>query len=101
MPIMKRYIFAILLLGLTGCTSGAPEIEYVDNNVPCSGNCSAVGFSAPNGNDLRLETSHHIVHVTAQPDVPYAYYVWTGDKSYADEPDIVIKNGDTYVLTSE
>ena len=100
--IMKRYMLAILLLGLTGCVSGVPETELgQDTVVTCNGNCSGVGFSMPNGNDLKLETAHHVVHVTANPDTPYAYYVWTGDKSYSDDPDIVGENGDAYVLTSE
>lgn len=101
MRIMKGYIFAILLLGLTGCMSGAPENEYVDAPVECAGDCSGVAFSMPNGNDLKLETAHHVVHVTAQPGTPYAYYVWTGDKTYDDDPDIVVENGDAYVLTNE
>ena len=94
---MKRYLLAILLLGLTGCMSGTPE------SVPvvCSGDCSDVNFSMPNGNDLELETDHHIIHIMAQPDSDYAYYVWTGDKTYDDDPDIKIENGDAYVLTNE
>lgn len=98
---MTRFIYAILLLGLTGCMSGAPTGEYSDAPVECSGDCSGVAFSMPNGNDLKLETSHHVVHVTANPDTPYAYYVWTGDKSYSDDPDIIVENGDAYVLTNE
>lgn len=95
--IMKRYIFAILLLGLAGCMSGAPEIPSVE----CAGDCSGVEFSMPNGNDLKLETDRHVVHVTADPDTDYAYYVWTGDKSYSDDPDIIIENGDAYILTDK
>ena len=98
---MKRYIFAFLLLGLTGCMSGAPDMEYVDAPVECVGDCSGVGFSMPNGNDLRLETDHHIVRITAAPNTEYAYYVWTGDKTYDEQPDIVIEGGDAYVLTQE
>lgn len=94
---MKRYVFAILLLGLTGCMSGAPESAPVE----CAGECSSVNFSMPNDNDLKLETDHHIVHITANPDTEYAYYVWTGEKTYADDPDIMIERGDAYVITNE
>ena len=55
----------------------------------------------PNGNDLKLETDRHVVHVTADPNTNYAYYVWTGDKSYDDDPDIMVENGEAYVLTIE
>ena len=55
---MRKTILAILLLGLTGCMSGAPENAPVE----CAGECSSVNFSTPNGNDLKLETDHHIVH---------------------------------------
>ena len=96
---MKRCLFAILLLGLTGCMSGTPS--DIDVPVVCAGDCSDVNFSMPNGNDLMLETDHHIIHITAQPDSDYAYYVWTGDKTYADAPDIKIENGDAYVLSEE
>ena len=97
--IMKRYTLAFLLLGLTGCVSDAPN--GADVPVLCTGDCSGVSFSMPNGNDLKLETSHHIIHIMAQPDSDYAYYVWTGDKTYDDAPDITVESGDAYVLTSE
>ncbi|MBR4859799.1 MAG: hypothetical protein IKV10_00695 [Alphaproteobacteria bacterium] len=96
---MKKYLFAILLLGLTGCMSGMPE--NIEVPVVCAGDCSDVNFSTPNGNDLKLETEHHVIHIMAQPDSNYAYYVWTGDKTYDDDPDIKIENGDAYVLTNE
>ena len=101
MHTMKRSIVAILLLGLTGCMSGTPDQEYMDASIECAGDCSAVNFSMPNKNDLKLETDRHIVHVTSVPDTGYAYYVWTGEKSYSDDPDIVIENGTAYVLTQE
>ncbi|MBQ8473334.1 MAG: hypothetical protein IJ500_00535 [Alphaproteobacteria bacterium] len=98
---MRKTILAILLLGLTGCMSGTPNGEYVDAPVECAGDCSGVNFSMPNGNDLKLETDRHVVHVTADPNTNYAYYVWTGDKSYDDDPDIMVENGEAYVLTVE
>lgn len=98
---MKRIFYAFCVLGLTGCISGAPENEYDNNPVLCDGNCSGVEFSMPNGNDLKLETAHHVVHVTAEPNTQYAYYVWTGDKTYDEDPDIIVENGDAYVLTNE
>ena len=81
--------------------SGAPNDGYVDAPVECAGNCSGVTFSMPNENDLKLETAHHVVHVTADPNTQYAYYVWTGDKTYDDDPDIVVENGDAFILTNE
>lgn len=97
---MKRYTFAILLLGLMGCVSHEP-IEYDDVAVPCAGDCSDVLFDMPNGNDLVLETAHHIIKVVAEPNTDYAYYVWTGNKTYNDDPDIKIEQGDAYVLSEE
>ena len=94
---MKRYLFAILLLGLTGCMSGSPE------SVPvvCAGDCSEVNISMPNGNDLTLETDRHIIHISGLPDSDYAYYVWTGDKTYSDDPDVKVESGDVYVIDNE
>ena len=94
---MKRYFLAILLLGLTGCMSGSPE------SVPvvCAGDCSDVNISMPNGNDLKLETDHHIIHISGLPESDYAYYVWTGDKTYSDAPDVKIESDDVYVIDNE
>ena len=98
---MKRYIFAILLLGLTGCMSGTPEGGFDGASVECSGDCSSVNFSMPNDNDLKLETDHHIIHIMADPNSQYAYHVWTGDKTYEDDPDIIVEQGTAYVITNE
>lgn len=88
---MKRYIFAILLLGLAGCMSGASDQELVRKSVECAGECSAVEYSSPDGKDLQLETDRHVIRITGEPDTQYAYYVWTGNKTYGDEPDIIIE----------
>lgn len=98
---MKRCVFAILLLGLTGCMSGAPKGGFDGVSAECAGDCSAVNFSMPNDNDLKLETDRHVIHVTSNPNTQYMYYVWTGDKTYDDDPDIIIEPDAAYVITNE
>lgn len=101
-PIMKRIILAILLLGVAGCTSGAYHDDgiYVESEPQCVGDCS-VAYATPNGNDLKLETAHHVIHMQSAPNKQYAYYVWSGDKEYTDDPDIIVENGEAMVLVAE
>ena len=101
---MKRNILFLLIaaLAFAGCRSGnAPvdDAEFVDC-INC-GDVNMVEYSMPNGNDLKLETAHHVIRVDAQPGRSYNYYVWTGDKTYADDPDIVIEEGTAAVLITE
>ena len=58
---------------------------------PYSGQ-QVIKYSTPNGNDLKVETSHHILKVEGVPNKSYDYYIWAGDKTYADEPDVVIQD---------
>lgn len=99
---MKQITLAILLLGVAGCTSGAYHDDgmYVEPEPQCVGDCS-VAYSTPNGNDLKLETAHHVIHVQSAPNKQYAYYVWSGDKDYTDDPDIIVENGEAMVLVAE
>ncbi len=52
----------------------------------------------PNGNDLVLETKKRVLHIEAQPNKKYDYYVWTGDKSYEQDPDLIVQDGVAAVL---
>ena len=101
---MKRYLYLFLTLCVAGCASnGVPpavESDIVDMQPICTENCG-VAVTMPNGNDLMLETPNSIIHVTATPGVPYEYRVWTGDKTYDDAPDVVVSDGDAYVLENE
>ena len=100
---MKRYLYPLLAICITGCTSnGVPPVLGPDDVVQpiCADNCGVL-VTMPNGNDLMLETSRSIIHVTATPGVPYEYRVWTGDKTYDDAPDVVVSDGDAYVLENE
>lgn len=99
---MKKKLFAILLLGVAGCTSGAYHDEmYVGPTSQCAGADCNVAVSTPNGNDLKLETAHHVIHMTANPNKQYAYYVWSGNKDYTDDPDVIVENGETMILVEE
>ncbi len=108
---MKKNIFVLFVMAcaLAGCQNGGQEA--VDCSVctqcqvtpPCE-NCIADGkvqYSMPNGNDLVLETSRRVLHVEAQPNKKYDYYVWTGDKSYEDDPDLIVQDGVAAVLVEE
>ena len=99
---MKRNILFLLIaaLAFAGCrTNDAP----IDNVIGCA-NCdgvSVIQYSMPNGNDLKLETAHHVIEIEAQPGKQYDYYVWTGEKKYSDDPDLVVQDGVAAVLVEE
>ena len=99
---MKRNLLFLILatLSVAGCWSdNAPVTEFVDC-INCGG-VNMVEYSMPNGNDLKLETAHHVIQIDGLPGKQYDYYVWTGDKDYSDDPDIIINDGTAAVLVSE
>ena len=61
--------------------------------------CSIIRYATPNGNDLMLETDKHVIQITANPGTPYTYYVWAGNKTTSDDPDMVVDQGTVMVLT--
>lgn len=103
---MKRNILFLLVaaIAVAGCRSGNGPIDGADaNNADCV-NCDGVNrveYSMPNGNDLKLETAHHVIQIDGRPGKQYDYYVWTGEKTYADDPDIVVQDGTAAVLVEE
>ena len=93
---MKRNILFLLVaaLAVAGCWSKNAPVEVVDD-VDCI-NCDTanmVQYSMPNGNDLKLETAHHVIEIEAQPGKQYDYYIWIGERSYTDDPDLIIEEG--------
>ena len=103
---MKRNVLFLLIAAaaFAGCRSdNAPvsgeEYEYAEC-ADCDG-ANVVEYSMPNGNDLKLETAHHVIEIQAQPGKQYDYYVWTGEKSYDSDPDLVVQDGVASVLVSE
>jgi len=107
--IMKKIALLFAVLGLAACKSGAPvETEYVDTYseytdvVECANDgVSDVAFSMPRGNDLRLETDHHVIQIDGAPNTKYTYYVWTGGRTYDQEPDLIVDDGVAAVLVEE
>ena len=57
-----------------------------------------IRFSTPRGNDLVLETPGYVLQVEGTPNRRYDYYVWTGEKKYSDDPDLIIQDGVAAVL---
>ncbi len=95
MKILNLFFIAVLLASCQSAT------DVVDDTV-CVGNDSEIiRYSMPNGNDLVLETAHHVIQIDAQPDVQYGYYVWAGDKSTSDDPDLIVEDGNAMVLVEE
>ncbi|MBD5400958.1 hypothetical protein HDR61_04440 [bacterium] len=110
-----RIFLLAALVGLTGCHRDyqyMPETEYVeyidvvdqDNGAPIP-ECTAddipsgqVKYSVPRDGDLTLETRHHIIQVQGAPGTEYEYRVWAGDKSYNDDPDLIVSDGNIMVL---
>ena len=104
---MKKNILFLLFaaLAFAGCWSdGTPVdngdyVEYADC-VNCGG-VNRVEYSMSNGNDLKLETAHHVIKIDGKPGKSYDYYVWTGEKTYDDLPDIIVQDGSAAVLVEE
>lgn len=102
-PSMKRLGLFFMVALLAACQS-VPESgysEYSDDTTCVGSACEIVRYSMPNGNDLVLETSHHVIQVAAQPDVKYGYYVWAGDKETTADPDLIVEDGNAMVLVEE
>lgn len=102
------YTFSVVMVfALGGCASDAEratvrEYAYVDDEyVECTDNAPVIAYSTPNGNDLVLETAHHVIQIDARPNVAYGYYVWAGDKTYESDPDLVVEDGTAYILQGE
>ncbi|MBR2285900.1 MAG: hypothetical protein IJ866_00335 [Alphaproteobacteria bacterium] len=101
---MKKNILFLLIaaVAFAGCRSDDAPVDngdYVDC-IDC-GTVNMVEYSMPHGNDLKLETAHHVIQIDAVPGKTYDYYVWTGNKDYADDPDIIVNEGTAAVLVSE
>lgn len=100
---MKKNILFLFIAAaaIAGCRSNDAPVEYeYAECINCDG-ANVVEYSMPNGNDLKLETAHHVIEIQAQPGKQYDYYVWTGDKTYADDPDLVVQEGVPAVLVPE
>ena len=104
---MKRNILFLLIaaLAFAGCRSNDAPIDNVEYTeyadcVDC-GDVNMVEYSMPHGNDLKLETAHHVIQIDGKPGKSYDYYVWTGKKTYDDAPDIIVQDGNASVLVEE
>lgn len=102
---MKQILVLPILMGamfaLAGCQT-ASEGVVVEQEVAseCVGaDCSIIRYAMPNGNDLMLETDKHVIQITANPGTPYTYYVWAGNKTTSEAPDMIVEQGTTMVLT--
>lgn len=102
---MKQTLIALsgIVLALAGCQSTPQEdFSETETATECVGEeCSFIRYGTPNGNDLVLETDRHIIHVSAQTDVPYKYYVWAGDKTTTEDPDMIVQDGQVALLVEE
>ena len=89
---------------LAGCQSSSEKVitEQSDYTETCAGaGCAIVRYESPNGKDLVLETSKHVIEIQASADVPYSYYVWAGGKDTTQNPDLIIEDGKSMVLVEE
>ncbi len=104
---MKRIFILPVVMGamlnLAACQMATePIVAELDSVSECVGaDCEIIHYAMPNGNDLMLETAGHVIEITANPGTPYAYYVWAGDKTTADDPDMIVDQGAVMVLTQE
>ena len=105
---MKRNALFLLIaaFAFAGCRSDNAPVNNYDDNVDivecvnCDG-ANMVEYSMPNGNDLKLETAHHVIEIQGQPGKQYDYYVWTGEKSYQDDPDLIVQDGVAAIRVEE
>ncbi len=102
---MKRIFLLPIIMGamfaLAGCQTASDGV-IVEQEIAseCIGeDCSIIRYATPNGNDLMLETDRHVIQITANPGTPYTYYVWAGNKTTSDDPDMVVDQGTVMVLT--
>ncbi len=102
---MRQIILPLmgLMLVLAGCQSASNEVVEQQNIADaCVGaDCAVIRYASPNGNDLVLETDKHIIEIQAPAGTPYSYYVWAGDKTTADAPDLIVEDGQSMVLVEE
>lgn len=101
---MKRNVLFLLIavLAVAGCRSNDAPVDTMeyDDCINCAG-VQMVKYSMPNGNDLKLETPRQVIEIEAQPGKSYDYYVWVGDKTYDDDPDLVVQDGAASVLVTK
>ena len=104
---MKKNVLFLLLAvaAVAGCQSNDVPVDNTNaiDSIECvdCGDVNIVQYSMPNGNDLKLETAHHVIQIDGRPGKQYDYYVWTGEKTYADDPDIIVQDGTAAVLVEE
>lgn len=104
---MKRIILLPIIMGmmlsLAACQMASePVVDEQEFTPECiEPECSTVRYAMPNGNDLTLETANHVIEITATPGTPYTYYVWTGNKTTADAPDMIVDQGQVMILSEE
>ena len=92
----------ILMLALAGCRSTSDDVITNEIQPDCvDANCEIIRYDTPNGNDLVLETAHHIIQIDAAPNVAYQYNVWAGDKEMTDNADLIIRDGQAMILVNE
>lgn len=111
----KFILFLVVAVALAGCRSdrgvGTEYVEYSDDvqyisgqsdngNMPCASDAgtSTIKYSVAQNGDLTLETRHHVINVNGAPSGSYAYYVWAGDKTYNDAPDLIVEDNTIMTL---
>ena len=113
---MQKHIILLSTLFIAACSAPQPQYMYADVPAYDTGdieyqcnNCanavvdaptpvSVVKFATPNGNDLVLETERHIIQISGQKNVPYAYGVWLGNREMTDDPDMVVSGNAAAIL---
>lgn len=102
---MRRIFILPIIMGamlaLAGCQTASEQVVVEQERATdcIDSSCSIIRYAMPNGNDLMLETAKHVINITAQPGTPYTYYVWAGNKTMHDDPDMVVENGETFILS--
>ncbi len=108
--IMPLFVFVGLLAGCRSDNTPTEYVEYTDDVqydvaavVPCdtASSASQVKYSVPRNGDLTLETRHHVIQIQGNPDTAYEYRVWAGGKTYDDDPDLIVDDGNIMVLQNE
>ncbi len=100
------------VVALCGCVSHSAPTEYVEYaddveyqtvviDQPDVTTASQIKYSVPRDGDLTLETRHHVIQIEGNPNTSYEYRVWAGNKTYSDDADLIVNDGNIMVLQPE
>lgn len=84
----------------TLCQSGRDGTQCVSPRAGAMPAQNAVKV-APDGGNLYMETDKYVIEIQGNPTKKYNYYIWTGNATYDDAPDVIVNDGVPSVLVQQ